>query len=66
VRQLLPGAVDVVVASTDASSGQWGHQQSRAGRAPTELFSSYLAEQGVDDERVDALFAELLEDLHAS
>jgi exonuclease SbcD len=66
VRQLLPGAVDVVVAAPDPSSGQWRDQPSRTGRAPTELFSSYLAEQGVGDERVETLFAELLEDVHAS
>jgi exonuclease SbcD len=66
VRQMLPGAVDVVVATPDALAGHGRPELSRSGRAPTELFSSYLAEQGVDDEQVEALFAELLEDVHAS
>jgi exonuclease SbcD len=66
VRSLLPGAVDVAVASPDGPGERWRQHESRAGRAPGELFASYLADQGIDDERVRGLFAELLEDVHAS
>ncbi len=34
----------------------------RSGRDPMELFTDYLAELGVEDERVESLFRELLED----
>jgi exonuclease SbcD len=34
---------------------------SRQGRTPQELFASYLTEQAIDDPRLSALFAELLE-----
>jgi exonuclease SbcD len=33
----------------------------RQGRSPHDLFDAYLAEQGIDDPRLPALFAELLE-----
>ncbi len=33
----------------------------RSGRTPQELFRSYLAEQAIDDDRLVALFAELLD-----
>lgn len=35
--------------------------QSRSGRTPQELFRSYLAEQEIEDDRIVALFAELLD-----
>jgi exonuclease SbcD len=35
---------------------------SRSGRTPQELFGAYLAEQDVDDDRIVALFAELLDE----
>src|SRR4051794_5372946 len=68
VRALLPGAVDVVVAAPgmDGDGHRDGDREDRHGRAPTELFAAYLADQHVDDARVEALFAELLEDAHAS
>jgi exonuclease SbcD len=37
-----------------------GSRPVRHGRSPRELFGEYLAESGVDDPRLDALFAELL------
>ena len=33
----------------------------RRGRTPHELFDEYLAEEGIEDPRLGALFAELLE-----
>jgi exonuclease SbcD len=35
--------------------------ESRSGRTPQELFRSYLSEQDIDDDRIVALFAELLD-----
>jgi exonuclease SbcD len=66
VRALIPGAVDVVVAPPDADRDAAAERESRAGRSPHDLFSTYLAEQHVDDDRVRALFAELLDEVHAS
>ena len=64
VRALFPDAVEVAVESPEAAaSGE--RQPARLGRSPHELFAEYLAEHGADDERVRALFAELLEDAHA-
>jgi len=67
VRDLFPAAVEVVVeppGAADASAG--GRRPSTVGRSPHELFAEYLGQRGVDDERVQSLFAELLEDVHAS
>ena len=33
----------------------------RAGRAPADLFDEFMTERNVDDDRVRALFAELLD-----
>jgi len=35
----------------------------RRGRTPHELFAEYMATRGADDQRVTALFAELLDEL---
>jgi len=44
--------------------GDHGHDKpSRAGRSPVQLFGDYLQEQNVADERVERMFAELLEDM---
>jgi exonuclease SbcD len=60
VRALFPDAVDVTVASPDTvvAGDATGD---RLGKAPTELFAEYLAERGIDDPRLTALFGELLE-----
>lgn len=69
VRELFPNAVEVVVVSPDADRGA-GHQtwEGLAGlrRSPLELFSEYLAEQGIEDPAMQRLFRELLEAEHAS
>jgi hypothetical protein len=36
---------------------------SRAERSPVQLFGDYLKEQNVADERVERMFAELLEEM---
>ena len=67
VRQLLRGTVDVVVASPDGPAAErWRLRESRQAQSPGELFAAYLADQGVDDDRMQALFAELLEGADAS
>ena len=39
---------------------------SRIGRSPAQLFGDYLAEQNVADPRLNALFAELLDEITGS
>ena len=59
VRELLgPRVVDVQV---EDDSTPTRPKTRRAGRAPAELFDEFMAERNVDDNRVRALFAELLD-----
>jgi exonuclease SbcD len=60
VRELFPNCVDVMVERPDGGAGDRARPQ-RAGRTPHELFGQYLAEKGVEDPRLVALFDELLE-----
>lgn len=62
VRELLgPGVVDVRIdAPTRVSDPDV--RRDHHNRSPQELFAEYLATQGVEDERITALFAELLDD----
>ena len=54
---LLPNAIDIrLQRSEDAERA--GSQ--RSGRSPHELFSTYLAEREIVDERLEQLFATLL------
>ncbi len=63
VRSLLgEGCVDVLVRPPgDATGGR--ERPTRAGRTPAELLAGYLDERGARDQRVEALFADLLEDV---
>ena len=65
VREKLPNALEVQLDDAHrprpGSHGQ--DKQSRAGRTPTQLFGDYLAEQNVSDQRVERMFANLLDDL---
>jgi len=68
VREKLPNALEVQLDEAHRPKpGQHGSadddKPSRAGRTPLELFSDYLAEQGVADERVGRMFAELLDEV---
>jgi exonuclease SbcD len=63
VREILPNAVDVVIARQRA--GPDPEPAARLGRSPRELFAEYLKERGSDDPRVRALFDELFEEVHA-
>jgi exonuclease SbcD len=61
VRNLLGDrVVDVQIVRPDEEAVS--RPERRTGRDPVELFSDYLGELGVEDERVHALFVELLED----
>jgi exonuclease SbcD len=63
VREILPLAVEVRVASalTDADNGD-RPAVARHARSPHELFKDFLGSRGVSDERVERLFAELLDE----
>ena len=63
VREMLgDGVVDVRVEDTSRPAPQ---RPSRAGRTPMEQFDEFLAERNISDERVRALFTELLDAQHA-
>lgn len=61
VRALFPHAVDVVIDRPDSRAGAERTRDART-RSPHELFSAYLAGQRVDDERLNRLFARLLDE----
>lgn len=62
VRELLgPGVVDIRI-DAPARAGDPEVRRDHHNRSPQELFAEYLATQGVDDDRVTALFAELLDE----
>jgi exonuclease SbcD len=65
VREKLPDALEVQL--DEAHRPQPGvhgaARPSRAGRTPVQLFGDYLAEQNVADQRVERMFAELLEEM---
>ena len=63
VRELLPNAVEVRVRAAEDRPDE---SRIRGGRAPQELFHDYLGGEGANDERVEALFDELLEDADAA
>jgi exonuclease SbcD len=64
VRERLPAAVEVVLAPRDAEvSVPVDHD--RLGRTPQALFREYLAERDVADDRMVALFDELVDELVA-
>lgn len=63
VREKLPNALDVQLDEHyRPRSASAERSASRLDRSPVELFADYLAEQNVNDKRVSAMFAELLED----
>ena len=65
VREKLPNALEVQLddAHRPRPGQHGGEKPSRAGRTPLQLFGDYVAEQGVGDERVERMFAELLEEM---
>jgi exonuclease SbcD len=65
VRELVPTAVDVVTVGS-RPAGVTPNRVSRSGKTPQELFATYCAEREYADERVQKLFAELLEESGAT
>jgi len=65
VRDLFPHAVDITVHRSEHEVPTV-ERAARLGRSPRELFDEYLAEQGVEDDRLTALFDDLLEEVTAS
>jgi exonuclease SbcD len=65
VRERLPNTLEVMLDDAHRSrpGGRSEQQASRIGRSPRELFGDYLAEQNIDDPRLTAMFAELLDDV---
>lgn len=65
VREKLPGALEVLLddAHRPRPGALGGERPTRIGRSPVELFGDYLAEQNVDDPRLGAMFAELLDEV---
>jgi exonuclease SbcD len=60
VRELLANAIDIRLART----GEGAEAASRrSGRTPHELFAAFLEENGLADERLERLFATLLDDV---
>jgi exonuclease SbcD len=65
VRGKLPNALEVMLddAHRARPGSRDGDRRSRAGRSPLDLFGDYLGEQNVDDPRIRAMFAELLDEV---
>jgi exonuclease SbcD len=65
VREKLPNALEVMLddAHRPRPGVRDGEQPSRIGRSPLELFHDYLSEQNIDDPRIAAMFAELLDEV---
>jgi exonuclease SbcD len=65
VREKLPNTLEVTL--DDEHRPRPGARTAsgtpRAGRSPLDLFGDYLTEQSVEDERIPAMFAELLDDV---
>lgn len=60
VREWFPHAVDVAVEAPGPTRAE--RPPARLGRSPAELFAEYLADRGVEDGRLPALFAQLLDE----
>ena len=65
VRALVPTAVDVVTLAAP-TGGVAVARDRRTGKTPPELFSAFCADRNYNDERVQRLFAELLEEASAT
>ena len=59
IRDAIPDAVEVVLESTDPVRRE---PEPRQKLKPTEAFHRYLTEKGVEDSKVESLFAELLDE----
>lgn len=62
VLEVLPNALEVRI-HPDFAQTRPTHQTQHATRSPHELFAAYCAEVGIDDPRVNTLFADLLDEM---
>jgi DNA repair protein SbcD/Mre11 len=62
VREILPNAVDVVVAASE-SAAQRCEKKEIASRSPQDLFSDFLAERAIEPTALSALFSELYDEV---
>jgi exonuclease SbcD len=65
VRERLPNTLEVMLddAHRPRPGGRSADRASRVGRSPRELFGDYLTEENIDDPRLTAMFAALLDEL---
>jgi exonuclease SbcD len=68
VRDKLPNTLEVMLddAHRPRPGARGGERPSRVGRSLQELFSDYLSEQNIDDPRIPAMFAQLLDEVTGS
>ena len=68
VRDRLPNALEVMLdeAHRPRPGSLGGDRPSRIGRSPAELFGDYLREQNIEDPRINAMFADLLDEVTAA
>jgi exonuclease SbcD len=65
LRARFPNAVEVALAATGAATPLADDAFDRAGRTPHELFTEYLAARDASDDRVLAMFDELVDEVSA-
>ena len=65
VRERLPNTLEVMLddAHRPRPGSRSGDRASRVGRSPQQLFADFLTEENVDDPRLTAMFAELLDEV---
>ncbi|HET6954474.1 MAG TPA: exonuclease SbcCD subunit D [Acidimicrobiales bacterium] len=63
VRERVPSAVEVVLAPREGDGRARRADPDRLRRSPHDLFTEYLGEAGVDDERLVTLFDEIVDEL---
>ena len=62
VREKLPNTLDVQIDEKFRARAEAGAVKTRIGRTPTDLFADFLSEKEIDDPRLGAMFAELLDE----
>jgi exonuclease SbcD len=65
VRERLPNTLEVMLddAHRPRPGSRSGDRASRVGRSPQQLFADFLTEENVEDPRLNAMFAELFDDV---
>lgn len=61
IRAVLPGVVDIAVRRPDEPDRRRTEAPARLGRSPVELFDEYLSAKRIDDPKLVAAFADVLE-----